>query len=378
MNVFRQVAEKTLEGQGVYLTAVPHPHLPLQLYWFATAYRLAEHIGPSFVFWLKFPSILAEVAMIILIYSAIRRTRGVGNAILGIWVYAVNPVTTLVAAYQGQFDAIPLFLMMAAWYVFKFQLSERWALPLSSFLLGLGILSKSWPVILLPIVLLRLPNWRSRLGYMTVAVAVPIIGTLFYELLFPGSLASILRRSIHAGAAPGWWGYSAILNLMVEFTGRGSGIYAFFTEYGKIAALFCSVLVILLTRHRSAIYSLLVTILGLFATIPSYGVQYLSWVIPLAVVVGTLNEMGWYIASALVYMVTSYWGVNLTGWFYSLMSIESAHAIIKISSPMAWGVVVLWCAQELLRKQFLPCVFRGSLAQPDSSELDGALQGKGR
>lgn len=44
MHVFSQAAEMTLAGQSVYLSKIAHPYLPLQLYWFAAAYWLAEHV----------------------------------------------------------------------------------------------------------------------------------------------------------------------------------------------------------------------------------------------------------------------------------------------------------------------------------------------
>jgi hypothetical protein len=369
MGVFRQVAETTLNGQSVYLSTVPHPHLPLQLYWFATALWLNIHVGLEFVFWLKLPNILAEVAMTGLVYSAIRRTGVEKEALFGAWLYAFNPVTTLVAAYQGQFDTTPLFLMVAACYLFEFHQNKRWGLVFSSFVLGLGILSKTWPVMLLPIILLRLSNWRSRLGYTAISAAVPIIGIFFYELLFPGSLLSILRRSANAGAIPGWWGYSSILNVWVELTGKGSEIYAALMKVAKFAALLCGIFTILGTRCRSLFYSLLLTILVLFAAVPNLGLQGLSWVIPLAIILKSRSEVGWYIIGATVHMIVSYWGIHLTDGLYVLMPPLAANIIIQLSSLAAWGVIVLWCAQELFSIELLPSIFEHKRTGTSTSEI---------
>lgn len=275
----------------------------------------------------------------------------------------MNPVTTLLVAYQGQFDAIPLFLMVAACYLFELYQDTRWGMGLSSLVLGLGILNKSWPVILLPILLLRLSSWKSRFKYILGAVAIPVIGTLFYELIFPGSLPSILRRSIHAGASAGWWGYSVVLNVIVELTRYGAGLYALSTKCGKAAALLCAAITILLTRQRSTLYSLMLTVLALFATYPGVGVQYLSWLLPLVVALKMSNQVGWYIVGTTVYTVVAHWGLNLTGGLYSLMPVESAHAIVQILSLPAWLVVVLWYFQELVNKELLPCIFPRSCTE---------------
>lgn len=85
MNVFRQVASATLEHQSVYLTTIPHPHLPMQLDWFAFALWLENQVGLSFAFWIKFPSILTEMAMISLIYSVVRRTGTEADALYSSW-----------------------------------------------------------------------------------------------------------------------------------------------------------------------------------------------------------------------------------------------------------------------------------------------------
>ena len=59
---------------------------------------------------------------------------------------------------------------------------------------------------------------RSRNGASVVTsaawvLALNLVTILVFELLFPGSLAAILRRAISVGPIPGWWGYSAILNV---------------------------------------------------------------------------------------------------------------------------------------------------------------------
>jgi hypothetical protein len=362
MHIFRLIGEAMFEGQNVYFTGIPHPYLPLQLYWFAIAHWLTEGVGLTIVFWFKVPSILAEVAMTGLVYSAIRRMRTEKDALLSSWIYALNPVTTLVAAYQGQFDAIPLVLMVAAWYLFDLCAGKRWSMKLSSFAMGLGILSKSWPVMLLPIILLRLPHWRSRLKYTAIVVATPMIGTLFYELLFPGSLLSILQHLTEAGAPPGWWGHLAILNVIAGLAGYDHGLFQLSVRTSTFATPLCGALAILLTRRRPALYSLMLTILTLFAVFPNFGVQYLSWLVPVGLILGTWNELGWYIAGAMTHMVTIYWGMHFSDGLFLLMPATSASVIIQISSLAAWGVILLWDAQEFLHLRLLPGVFHPNLA----------------
>lgn len=346
MQVFRQVGQTTLEGRSVYLTSTAYPYLPLQLYWAAAAYWLSSHVSlVSFPFWLKLPNILADTAMVILIYQAIHKQRNERDALLGSWMFALNPITILVTAYQGQFDATPLLLVMAAWYWTEFCADRNWGAVLSALALGFGIFAKTWPVILMPIVLLRPHPWHWRWRFIAIAVAIPVAGTLLYETLFPGSLISILRRSLYAGAISGWWGYSSILSVIVELTGQGMALYQSATTIGKTGSLLAGLLVIWLTRHRSSLQSLLLTILTLFAAVPNLGLQGLSWLIPTAVILSS-SQLGLYIVGALIHMVISYWGIHLTNGLYLLMPTLYANMIIKLSSLTAWGTIVLWLAKD--------------------------------
>ena len=358
MHVFQQAAEALLDGQNIYQSTIPYPYLPFQLYWFAIAEWLARHVGLFYIFWLKLAGILAETAITALVYRGIQRSGEQTRALLGSWLYAVNPVTIMVAAYQGQFDALPVLSMVAAWYFSEFHSSKRWGLTLSACLLGLGILSKTWPVILLPIIILRLPRWDLRLRYAVTAGVIPIAGTLFYELLFPGSLVPIARRVIHAGAIPGWWGYSAVMNAIVELTGQGGEIYAFLVKVGKLVALAGGGATIYLTRRRSTLQSLVLTILVLFTAVPNLGLQGLSWLVPLAVILGSFRQLAWYIAGATIHMMISYWGIHLTDGLYLLLPDIWASIIIQLSSLTAWGSIVIWFAHEIHQTHLIPRIPR--------------------
>jgi hypothetical protein len=366
VSMFDQAGQGLLEGQNIYFMPIAHPYLPFQLYWMAAARLLVDGVGISFTFWLKLPNILADAAIAVLIYQAVRQNRDGAVALRSSWLYALNPIVILVTAYQGQFDAIPLFLMLSAWYVVEFHAGHKQGLAFSAVLLGFGILSKTWPAVFLPIVLLRLPSWKSKLSYLALSVTVPVAGVLLYEAIFPDSWYTVLRRAMRAGPIPGWWGYSSVLNVVVELTGRGKDIYESAVAVGRLAALGGGLTTIWFTRRRPMLYALLLTVLVLFTVIPNLGLQNLSWLIPLALLTQMLDELFWYTIGAGFLMVIGYWGVNLTPGLYLLMPRLPANIIIQLSSLTAWGVIALWCGQMLLGRRLLPRVVnrdeRGTLA----------------
>jgi hypothetical protein len=276
------------------------------------------------------------------------------------WIYAFNPVTVMVTAYQGQVDAMTMLWLLLAWYFLAQSHHAGKKLTFSAAALGLAILSKSWPVIFLPIAWLRLRSWNIRLSYPVLVGVVPLVAVLLYEWLFPGSLVPMLRRALRAGSISGWWGYSAILNNMVQWTGAGQEFYAVAVQAGKIISLLGAGVTIYLTRRRSALESLLLVILVLYVTIPNLGLQSLAWLVPLGLILGRWNRIAWYLVGVSLHMIVSYWGIHLTDGLFLLLPAELAGSVIQLSSLTAWGMALLWLVEEVSGRQLLPVIFEPS------------------
>jgi hypothetical protein len=349
-----------------------HPYLPLLVYWFSFADWLAETIGVFFIFWLKSINILADTLLSGLVYLTVLRQKNDTEARYAAWIYVFNPVTILVVSYQGQFDLLTTLFLMLAWYLFALKGRSKKQLSLSAIMLGLAILIKTWPFMFLPIVLLRLPNWKTRVRYTFLVGIVPLAALLIYESLFPGSIISILRRASKIGAISGWWGYSSIINVWLQLSGQGSSLFGWVSQYGKYLGYFLGFFVIFMTRKRPSLYSLLLTILVMFAAVPNLGLQGLSWTVAMALILGLYNSLGWYILGSTIHMLFSYWGLHLTRWLDSFFQMEPANRIIQLASLTAWLVIVIWCLQELGQKRLFPKIFTPDIdpASPKSSIVE--------
>ncbi len=365
MSLFQQTADAFREGDNIYLSSLTHPYLPLLVYWFSIADWLAEAIGLFFIFWLKSISIIADTLLSGLVYLAVLHLKNDSEARYAAWIYAFNPLTILVVSYQGQFDLVTTLFLMLSWYLFALNKQSAKKLSLSAILLGMAILVKTWPFIFLPIVLLRLPNWKSRIRYTLLVGIIPLASLLIYETFFPGSIASILGRASRAGAISGWWGYSSIINVWLQLSGQGSSLFGWVSQYGKYLGYLLGFIVIFITRKRPSLYSLLLTILVMFAAVPNLGLQGLSWIVSMALILGLYNSLGWYMLGSTIHMLVSYWGIHLTRWLDFILEMETANRIIQLSSLTAWLVIVVWCLQELMHKPLLPKVFSPDL-DPES------------
>ena len=82
------------------------------------------------------------------------------------WVYAFHPVALLVAGFHGQFDSVALLALLYA-----LRALERGRLDRSALALAAGIALKSFPVLVLPFVLLFVPGGARRLRYALLATA---------------------------------------------------------------------------------------------------------------------------------------------------------------------------------------------------------------
>ncbi len=357
MRLFQQTADVYRAGDNVYHSTLAHPYLPLLVYWFSFADWLAETTGVFFIFWLKSINILADTLLSGLVYLSVLHQKDDTEARYAAWIYVFNPVTILVVSYQGQFDLLTTFFLMLAWYFFALNGRSPKQLSLSAIMLGMAVLLKTWPLMFLPIVWLRLPNWKTRVRYAFLVGIVPLAALLIYEFLFPGSITSILKRASRAGAISGWWGYSSIIYVWLQLFGQGSSLFGFVSQYGKYLGYFLGFFVIFKTRKRPSLYSLLLTILVMFAAVPNLGLQGLSWIVPMAMILGLYNSLGWYVAGSTVHMLVSYWGIHLTRWIDFFIEMAPANRIIQLSSLTAWLVIVIWCLQEILQKRLLPKIF---------------------
>lgn len=350
MQVFGEAADIFRRGESIYLIKVAHPYLPLEIYWFVAARWLAEHVGLFFVFWVKSFNVLMDSLIASIMFMGLSRFRTLEQAEKIGWLYVFNPITILVAAYQGQFDALPLFFVVLAWYFWERSQVLTQNVVGAALSTGMAILSKTWPFILAPILFLRAQNWRQRMQ-LVVFVAVPVLlGIVLFELIFPGSWQAMLKRAMRAGAISGWWGYSAVLNVWQLVTDSGQVLFGWVSRYGKYVGYAAGFATIWFTRKRPLLESLLVTVLVMDTAVPNLGLQSLCWIIPIGLLAGRFNSLGWFVVGALIHMLISYWGIHLASWMHRLFVPTIANAIIQLSSLSVWSVMVWWWVQEIVTK----------------------------
>lgn len=350
---YRRVAAVVLQGGDVYsgaLVAGRHPYLPLMLYLLAAVARASQVTGLAFVQLVKLPFVLADVGVVVLLYRVCRRLgRPAEEAVVPALLYALNPIPVLVSAYHGQFDALPALLALLAWSHLRLRVTFARRVLASACFLGLAVLVKSWPIILLPILLRQLPSLKQRLAYAAVTGAIPAAAVLVYTVAFQAAPGPLLQRALTYSGVAGWWGYSALVNIGVRATGHGQDLLDLLTRYASLISWAGLLLGYALSWRRPTLQALLTTMLILFTITPGFGLQYLLWVVPFALLAGYERPLAGYTAAAMVFMLPSYYGLHLTNAPYLVLPRQVADSILQLSSVPAWLACLAWAQRTLVR-----------------------------
>jgi len=238
-----------VEGGNPYHTQFFLNWPPLWLPFAAWAYLVSLTMHLPFNLVVKLIPISADVVIAFLLYGVDRRAG---------FAYAWNPVAIYVTAVHGQFDSIPaLFATMTI------------VLGRSAAWLGVGGAFKTWPMFVLPAAVHRLRDAAVPVAIFAAALLLPVP--------FVGWTA--LTGFLHYRGMGGFWVPST------------PAIF-----YAAMAAAALFVWIVKPPPARGA----LLLLLTFYVTAPGFGVQYLIWIVPIALVVDPRNGLAYSILAGVV------------------------------------------------------------------------------
>ena len=345
---YHKVAAHVLDvSWNPYLAPRLYPYPPAWIWVEVAAEWLARHAGVPFALAVKVPVILADTALAGLLAAWVRDRRAVGLDVTiawAGWAYAFHPVAVLVTGFHGQFDAAALLAL-----VFALRALDRGHRDRSALALSAGIALKSFPVLVLPFVVLFLPDTRARVRYVLLAV-VPVL-----LLLSPFALAdpAALRRELFAYAGVADFGWIGALRAVRAAAGghllrAGAEQWGALVPLSKLAFVLAAAALWWATAARRLHWRLEASALGvLLAFQVFYGAlsaQYLLWPVPLAVLLGE-RWTALHAAAATVALVGFYVllapGV-LTPAEVTLMPADVAQALWMGGTIAVWLVCAVW------------------------------------
>jgi hypothetical protein len=242
----------------------------------AAAGWLDRHTGLPFAVIVKLPVLAADLMIVWLLGAAAAGGRA---SPLAAWLYAAHPVALLVGGFHGQFDAIPLGLVMLA-----LEALARGRRDASALALAGAIAAKSFPVLLLPALAAAAGSGRQALRYVVLA-CLPVAVLL---VPFAAADSAALRRELfgYAGIADfGWTGVWRGLEWLVTgaLPRSEARFWPLAAAVSKVA--FLATWCVLLLRARQQRWSAeRVCLMVVLAFVSLYGLlsaQYLLWPVPL-------------------------------------------------------------------------------------------------
>ncbi|MFH0773857.1 MAG: hypothetical protein V1922_06120 [bacterium] len=255
---YNQIGVLSLKGINIYPDPAisRHPYLPLFLFLEAGTLFLSHIVHIPHVFLLKCLFSLFHLLSIYVVYYLSKKN---GKTTL---FYALNPVSLLIIAFHGQFDIIPLFLLLSSLLLLKKR--KYTAIMLH---LGLAFTIKTWPILFIIPFLKRVPK-----KYWIWFFLPPFLTVLLYSIFFHASPIQIVRVLIVYQGVGSIWGLGKILSLIST-----QKIFLFCYKIFFVAGiLFYSI-----KQKKKLIVNELYKLLFLFFLFtPGFGLQWFLWLTP--------------------------------------------------------------------------------------------------
>jgi len=287
------------------------PYSPFGFIFFAGIQIISMYTMLSFAFLLRFFYIFVDVFMVLLIaFSAFRLDK---NFKLAGWIYALNPITIMIASFHGQSDVLMIFLAFLAWYCFTFMENRR--ILISGILLGFSVAFKHATIILIPLFLIKIKSFKERVYFVSLALLPTVASVIPYMFHSPESF-QILKQEMFLYSGSGWGGLVTVFQHLSSLTSLSffQAVASFIEAHGTKILLLALLILYLYFFKKSKDITLLesitITFLAFYILTPKQSVQYAVWFFPFILLAlrrynyvfyGTLISISLYMAIFYVY-----------------------------------------------------------------------------
>jgi hypothetical protein len=215
--------------------------------------------------------------------------------------YAVSPLALLVTSWHGQIEPIVLACALTGLLLLR-----RRKNLLAGAMVGLAASIKTWPIVF-AFALFRGTPRRRWLGLLASIAAVPFVVYVTMPLFLTTDLTSVARDVLGYRSLIGWFGWSALINILrgTHRIGLRGGIITLEQRISTTMLVVAAVAVLWVWRRARAEVFMLALLLAFIITAAGFGMQYLMWPLPLAIAFATRRT--WlYLWSSAAYGVLFY------------------------------------------------------------------------
>lgn len=391
---YRKVAELVLAHSDVYAReewVFIHPFLPFYMYILAASDWVAGFSGLSFFTVVRLPLVAADVGTAALVFLAVKKLRNdAGTAANAGLAYALCPLPIVITVYHGQFDVLPVFFAFLAWYVVYFSKTGLSRAGGAGAALGLGILTKSWPVLLFPALAFHLmrgsrrskpaskeptaplasfsrPQWGEKLlAFASVTVAVPAVAVLVYLVSFQASFDALRRKNLEY-RGPLHLGYADILDHLSVFSPRAADWANWAVDHEQLVMYpTLAVVTVLVVPRRGVLVAIVTLLAAALMTSVAGGANHYVWLVPFALVAGQRMFFVPFTAAAfLSSLLVGFWQGGVYGGWQDVSFGARTLDYMWLHGVIVWSILVLWVLTNVAGSVWKRLYF------PGADELDG-------
>jgi len=310
-------------------------------------YKISILLNIPFHFLIKLPSIISDLIIFKIIFNwSINENKNIDEAISLSLIWLFIPISNMITSIHGQFDPVVICLSLYSTYILKFQPQKY---KISAILLGTAITFKTYAIIFLPILLMELKERKKILYYTLLTFIIPFIITLPFFIKTP---QAILNNVIGYSSRFGQWGYILLLEIISKNIQLNiSYIKDFLIKYGKFITLFVMTIYILWIRNKeiNIIKKITILILIFYVFTAGFGLQYLMWIIPFAII--SKNKIFFYYS-----LFSSLWGlchyipITSMKFYFLIISFIRENYYWKFAtlfSLITWIICIIWLKKEI-------------------------------
>jgi len=315
-----------------------YPFLPFMIYPYALFWYLSDKL-PVFTFSFFIKLLLIPIVFLTsFLIAKILRQKGLAKykARFIQLLFLTNPIVFLTITFHGQADILLIFFFIAS----VFYLQKK--IILSAVLMALSILTKSWSVIFLPLIILRIRSFQKIIIYLSTFILVLFAFVFLYKSFIFTSITRIFSAAImRPSGSAGYWGITALLDIL------NLQKISYFYSANRLYFLFLGILGglgIYYIRKLSIFRGVLLLVLIVYALTGGWGLQHSLWLVPFGLLNNKFKETSIYSLLTVPYLFLSYLAIA-GGWENSLLN-----KAIVILALFPWGYCCYWLYIETFPK----------------------------
>lgn len=306
-DLYARQAVPVLEHLNIYsATRQIFPYSPVSMFLPALCAKLSFAINVPFHIVMKMPCVIADVCIALSIYLVMIRKEQKNAFRWGLF-YALNPLSILISSFHGNVISISTLLTFLAYTVLLFGIERNYRL--SALILGLAIGFRSYPVLLLPLFLIKLHiPLRKKFEYALYATVPTVISFIPFLIL---DYKSVIREAFGYSGFPDY-GLVAILRAIRSFRADAllyhlpDDLHLVLHDITKILFLVVYVIILIAAARKNLIVLIISVFLMFYFVYAGISSQYFIWILPFAF----LNKdklLKYYLLLSTLALVNFYW-----------------------------------------------------------------------